>query len=76
MKNVINELHMNSLKWFGHIYGMNEYRLPEELVNLESMRAVRKVTSRELLTKQAMRKKSLYTNNVYILKLLLSVVTA
>jgi hypothetical protein len=30
----------------------------------------------ELLTKQAMRKKLLYTKNMYILKLLLSIVTA
>jgi hypothetical protein len=34
------------------------------------MRAIQKVTSVELLTKQAMRKKSLYTKNTYIHKLL------
>jgi hypothetical protein len=35
------------------------------------MRAIRKVTSGELLTKQAMRKK-IYAKNLYILKLLLN----
>jgi hypothetical protein len=39
-------------------------------------RSVRKVTSGKLLTKQAMRKKLLYTKSTYILKLLLIVVTA
>jgi hypothetical protein len=39
------------------------------------MRAIWKVTSGELLTKQAMRKKILYTKNMYILKLLLNVIT-
>jgi hypothetical protein len=39
-------------------------------------RAMRKVTSGEMLTKQATSKKLLYTNNTYILKLLLNVVTA
>jgi hypothetical protein len=40
------------------------------------MRAIWKVTSSELLTKQAMRKKLLYIKNTYILKLLLNKVTA
>jgi hypothetical protein len=41
------------------------------------MSAIYKVTSGELLTKQAMRKQILlYTKNMYILKLLLNVVTA
>jgi hypothetical protein len=39
------------------------------------MGAVRKVTSGKLLTKQAMRKKILYTKNMYILKLLINSVT-
>jgi hypothetical protein len=39
-------------------------------------RAIRKVTSGELLSKQAMRKKLLYTKNTYIRKLLLNIVTA
>jgi hypothetical protein len=39
------------------------------------MRAIQKVTSGELLTKQAMRKYLLYMKNAYILKLLLNVVT-
>jgi hypothetical protein len=40
------------------------------------LRAIRKVTSGELLTKQAMRKKMYYVQkNTYILKLLLNVVT-
>jgi hypothetical protein len=39
------------------------------------MTAIWKVTSSELLTKQAVRKK-LYTKYAYILKLLLNVVTA
>jgi hypothetical protein len=42
----------------------------------QSARAVRKVTSSELLRKLAMRKNVLYTKNIYILKLLLNVVTA
>jgi hypothetical protein len=41
-----------------------------------STRAVWKVTSSELLTKQEMRKNVLYTKNTYILKLLLNIVTA
>jgi hypothetical protein len=40
------------------------------------MRASGKVTSGELLTKQAMRKKILYAKNMHILKLLLYIVTA
>jgi hypothetical protein len=41
------------------------------------MRAIRKVTSSELLTKQALKKKNLLdTKNVYILKLLLNIVTS
>jgi hypothetical protein len=41
------------------------------------MRDVQKVSSSELLTKQAMRKEIvLYTNNMYIRKLLLNVLTA
>jgi hypothetical protein len=43
------------------------------------MRAVRKVTFSELLTNQAMRKKiiyKLYTKNMSVLKLLLTIVTA
>jgi hypothetical protein len=40
------------------------------------MRDIRKVTSGELLTKQATRKKLLYIKITYILKLLLNVVTA
>jgi hypothetical protein len=41
------------------------------------MRAIWKVTSGELLMKQAMRKKILlYTTNMYILKLPLNIVTA
>jgi hypothetical protein len=42
----------------------------------KSMRTVWKVTSGELLTKQTMRKKRLYTKNVYVLKLFLNIVTA
>jgi hypothetical protein len=43
----------------------------------QTMRAIWKVTSGELLKKQAMRKKNLlYTKNKYTLKLLLNVVTA
>jgi hypothetical protein len=38
--------------------------------------AIRKVTSGELLTKQAVRKKLLYRRNKYILKILLIVITA
>jgi hypothetical protein len=38
--------------------------------------AIQKVTSGKLLTKQAIRKKVLYTKNMYILKLLLNIVTA
>jgi hypothetical protein len=33
------------------------------------MRAIQKITSGELLTKQSMRKNVLYTKNMYILKL-------
>jgi hypothetical protein len=41
------------------------------------MRAIRKVTSGELLKKQAMQKNIyIYTKNTYILKLLLNVVAA
>jgi hypothetical protein len=40
---------------------------------LAGMRAIRKLTSGELLTKQAEKN---YTKNVYVLKLLLNVVTA
>jgi hypothetical protein len=40
------------------------------------MKAIWKVTSSELLTKQAMRKKLLCTKNMYILELFLSIVTA
>lgn len=40
------------------------------------MRAIQKVTSGELLTKQEMRKKILYTKDRYILKLICTVVTA
>jgi hypothetical protein len=43
---------------------------------LSDTRAIQKVTSSELLTKQTTRKKMLYTKNTYILNLLLSVVTA
>jgi hypothetical protein len=50
--------------------------LPEKLVNLEITRAIQKVTSGELLMKQAMRKKILCTKNTYILEVLLNVVTA
>jgi hypothetical protein len=39
-------------------------------------RAIRKVTSSELLTKQAVRKNVLYRKNTYILKLLLNLFTA
>jgi hypothetical protein len=39
-------------------------------------RAIREVTSGELLAKQAMRKKLLYIKNTYILKLLQNIVTA
>jgi hypothetical protein len=42
----------------------------------DDTRAIRKVDSGELLTKQAMRKKVLHTKITYILKLLLSLVTA
>jgi hypothetical protein len=42
-----------------------------------NMRAISKVTSGELLLKQAMRKRMLiYTKNIYIFKLLLNIVTA
>jgi hypothetical protein len=40
------------------------------------MRAIRKVTSSEVLTKQAIRKKIIIHKNIYILKPLLNVVTA
>jgi hypothetical protein len=41
------------------------------------MRAIRKVTSGELLAKQAVRKKIIIcTKNMYMLKLLLNIVTA
>jgi hypothetical protein len=41
-----------------------------------TMRAIWKVTSRELIKTQAMRKKNLlYARNKYILKLLLTIVT-
>jgi hypothetical protein len=41
------------------------------------MRAIQKVTTSELLTKQAKEKINLlYTRNMYILKLLLNIVTA
>jgi hypothetical protein len=39
-------------------------------------RAIRKVTSGELLTKQATKKMLLYTKNMYILKLPLNSITA
>jgi hypothetical protein len=40
------------------------------------MRAVQKVISSDMLTKQAMRKKILYTKNTYVLKQLLNMVTS
>jgi hypothetical protein len=40
------------------------------------MSAIRKVTSGELFIKQAIRKKILYTKNMYILMLLLNTVIA
>jgi hypothetical protein len=40
------------------------------------MRAIRKVTDGELLTKQGMRKNLIYKRNTYILKLLRNTVTA
>jgi hypothetical protein len=43
--------------------------------DLENMRAIHKVTSSELLTKQAMRKMFIICKNMYILKLLLRFVT-
>jgi hypothetical protein len=38
-------------------------------------RAIQKVTSHELITKEAIRKKKLYTKTTYIFKLLLNIVT-
>jgi hypothetical protein len=46
------------------------------LNEIHSTRAIRKVTSCELLTKQTMRTKFIIYKNTYILKLLLNVVTA
>jgi hypothetical protein len=52
------------------------YRINYPGTILNNTRAIRKVTSGELLTKQAMRKNVIIYRNMYILKLLLNVVTA
>jgi hypothetical protein len=49
--------------------------LPTQKQNQTNTKDIRKVSSGELLTKQAMRKELLYIKNTYILKLLLNVVT-
>jgi hypothetical protein len=54
----------------------NNLEFPAAVSLSLNTRAIQKVTSGSLLTKQAMRKKLLSTKNTYILKLFLNVVTA
>jgi hypothetical protein len=60
---VFFSFYLNSHRWF--------------LLSLVYKRAIWKLNSSELLSKQAMRKKIvLYTKNMYVLKQLLNIVTA
>jgi hypothetical protein len=72
-----NQKKKSAIQFISLIIYVRSRELQDQLQNrhsIDTMRAIRKVTSGELLTKQAMREKYYYTKNTYILKLLLNVV--